>query len=188
MSELLLGCGHARDKRLALPGEPLEWTDLVTLDNNPKATVDVFCDLDTYEWSCRSITERGFQATDDFGFLRLSYFHEVHAYEVLEHLGHQGSAEEFFSTFANIHRILRPGGHLFATVPSRYSAWLWGDPSHRRVICAESLAFLSQEVIAMNRRKGTAMSDFSALWDRDFKLISMNDNHQTFRFCLQAIK
>jgi hypothetical protein len=106
----------------------------------------------------------------------------------LEHLGQQGDAVAFFSTFSNIHRILRSNGVLFATCPSRYSAWLWGDPSHRRVICAESLAFLSQEVIAKNRAQGSAMSDFSALWTRDFKVLSAQDNHTSFIFCLQAIK
>jgi len=59
----------------------------------------------------------GYQIREDF-------FDEVHAYEVLEHLGRQGDYRSFFATFANIYRVLVPGGLLLATVPSRYSGWL----------------------------------------------------------------
>lgn len=186
MSELLLGCGFSRAKLLALPGEPHEWRDLVTLDINPKCNPDIVCDLNEMQWIGATIKKASLFESD--WTFKESIFEEVHAYEVLEHLGSQGFVETFFSTFVNIHRILKSGGHLFATVPSRYSGFLWGDPSHRRVICAESLAFLSQDVIKKNREQGTAMSDFSSLWTRDFKLVSMQDNHQTFIFCLQAIK
>ena len=194
MSELLLGCGFSRKKLLGLPGVPLEWKDLVTLDNNEACKPDLRCDLDYFDvvgqWLIKHVfSEHGYKATTVNGhMLKDNYFDEVHAYEVLEHLGQQGDAAAFFACFSNIHRILRNNGVLFATVPSRYSAWLWGDPSHRRVICAESLAFLSQEVIAKNRAQGTAMSDFSALWTRDFKVLSAQDNHTSFIFCLQAIK
>ena len=194
MSELLLGCGFARKKLLALPGEPHEWKDLVTLDNNEACKPDLRCDLDYFDafgcWLIQHVfTKRAYECTRDTGHhIDDSQFDEVHAYEVLEHLGQQGDARSFFLCFENVWRVLKPGGHLFATVPSRYSAWLWGDPSHRRVICAESLAFLSQEVIAKNRAQGSAMSDFSALWTRDFKVLSAQDNHTSFIFCLQAIK
>lgn len=195
MTELLLGCGFSRAKLLALPGEPHEWKELVTLDCNPRCDPDLHFNLnDRGRWRghCRRPSLRRVMELDapDFegGTLKESYFDEVHAYEVLEHLGSQGDAEAFFDCFANIHRVLRAGGHLFATCPSRFSPWLWGDPSHRRVICAESLAFLSQEVIARNRKDGTAMSDFSNLWTRDFKVVSMSDNHERFIFCLRAIK
>lgn len=186
MTELLLGCGHSRQKLLGLPGAPLEWTDLVTLDRNPKCEPDIICDLNETQWVGASIKKSHF-FENNWRF-KSDIFDEVHAYEVLEHLGQQGDAPAFFATFSNIHRILRSNGVLFATVPSRYSAWLWGDPSHRRVICAESLAFLSQDVIAENRKRGSAMSDFSDLWTRDFKIVSAQDNRERFMFCLQAIK
>jgi hypothetical protein len=200
VSELLLGCGFARDKRLALPGAPLEWRDLVTCDINKACDPDILCDLDcplvhmAHDWTweiSQVVAPRAMlfcDREDEQIFFRENVFEEVHAYEVLEHLGQQGDAHAFFCSFYNLHRILKPGGHVFATCPSRYSPWLWGDPSHRRVICAESLAFLSQEVIAKNREQKTAMSDFSALWTRDFKVVSARDNQATFMFCLQAIK
>lgn len=194
MTELLLGCGHSRQKLLGLPGVPREWTDLVTLDINERCKPDLCCDLDAKDWFCAAITARGIKCSNEIHnlpstrVLKDNYFDEVHAYEVLEHLGRQGFVEEFFSTFINIHSILKSGGHFFGTVPSRYSAWAWGDPSHRRIICAESLAFLSQDVIAENRKRGSAMSDFSDLWTRDFKIVSAQDNRERFMFCLQAIK
>jgi SAM-dependent methyltransferase len=203
VSELLLGCGFSRKKLLGLPGQPLEWRDLVTLDINEKCDPDMVCNIDVcHQWNVARSNENAarflsFVLIDEphslappwtMTEIRDNSFEEVHAYEVLEHLGSQGDARSFFWSFENVWRILKPGGHLFATVPSRYSAWLWGDPSHRRMICAESLLFLSQEAIAKNRAMGTAMSDFSALWTRDFKVLSAQDNQQTFIFCLQAIK
>jgi predicted SAM-dependent methyltransferase len=134
----------------------------------------------------RSISQPTFRG-DGVRF-KSSIFDEVHAYEVLEHLGHQGDAAAFFGCFANIHRILIPGGFLFATVPSRHSPWAWGDPSHRRVIQQESLAFLSQNIIKQNRARGTQMSDFSDLWNLDFQIIASSDDHINHKFCLQAIK
>lgn len=195
MSELLIGCGFARQKLLGAPGTNLQWQDLVTLDHNYKCLPDIECDLNDKIWLCRARSEQGVKtlfSKPGHAFLskeiKESFFSEVHAYEVLEHLGSQGDAESFFATFRNIHRILVPGGFLFGTCPSRYSAWAWGDPSHRRIISQESLVFLSQEIIASNRKANTAMSDFSDIWDLDFKIIASSDNHQTHTFCLQAIK
>jgi hypothetical protein len=193
VTELLLGCGFSRVKHMALPGEPLEWKDCVTLDRNPRCKPDLLCDMDQKNpaaWYVADYTARGRKCLSGQYILRINddQFDEVHAYEVLEHLGAQGDETAFFNCFDNIHCMLRAGGHLFATCPSRYSPWLWGDPSHRRVISAESLAFLDQRVVASNRKNGTAMSDFSDLWTRDFRIISTQDNRQTFAFCLQAIK
>lgn len=189
MTELLLGCGHNRQKMMALPGEPLAWRDLITLDNNPYCEPDIYCDLDMTFWRPNAVTDKGVKPiVHPMGGFIQNFFDEVHAYEVLEHLGMQGDVASFFATFRNIHSILKPGGHLFATVPSRYSPWLWGDPSHRRVIYQESLNFLSQKIIKENRVAHTSMSDFSELWDRDFDIVASTDNHTTHAFCLRAIK
>lgn len=187
MSELLLGCGFARQKLLGAPGTNLQWQNLVTLDINAKCDPDIICDLNAPIWSGATIRKPELFETYEWKF-KQNIFQEVHAYEVLEHLGQQGDAESFFATFRNIHHVLVAGGFLFATCPSRYSAWAWGDPSHRRIISQESLVFLSQDIIASNRQANTAMSDFSDLWDLDFKIIASSDNHQTHTFCLQAIK
>lgn len=190
MTELLLGCGHSRKKQAGMPGTPLEWQNLVTLDNNSLCEPDIICDLNTTHWLCAALNPIGFEATeneDGLVQIRDDYFEEVHAYEVLEHLGQQGDIESFFSTFANIYRILVPDGLLFATCPSRFSPWLWGDPGHRRVIQQESLIFLDQGQYKFQLGK-TAMSDYRDEWKGDFKCLSSTDDHTFHRFVLQAIK
>lgn len=170
--ELLLGCGHARDKRLALPGQPLEWHELTTVDCYPGCDPHIQVDLDARSWD---------QLPSD-------YWDEVHAYEVLEHLGQQGDAFSFFCTFGEIWRILKPDGYLFATCPSRTSPWLWGDPSHRRVIQQESLVFLDRRQIHVNRQRHSPLSDLSRFWRGDFKVFASSDDGAHHTFCLQAIK
>src|SRR3546814_6014455 len=79
-------------------------------------------------------------------------FDEVHAYEVLEHLGSQGDFRSFFAHFGEIYRALKDGGILFATVPAWDSVWAWADPSHRRVIAPETLVFLDQTQYREDRK------------------------------------
>jgi SAM-dependent methyltransferase len=187
MSELLLGCGFSRQKLLGQNGHALEFKDLITLDYNLKCAPDLLCDLNRgfiYEF-----TDNGKRCLDENGSrIKSDFFDEVHAYEVLEHIGTQGDAVAFFDIFRLIHRILVPGGFLFATVPSRHSPWAWGDPSHRRVIQQESLVFLDQERVAQNRKRGTQMSDFSDIWNLNFKIVASSDDHVYHKFCLQAVK
>jgi hypothetical protein len=190
MSELLLGCGFSRAKLLGQAGHPLAFQDLITLDYNIKCAPDLLCDLDEPgEWTVpnEGETDQGRRCLSGVK-IRDNFFTEVHAYETLEHLGTQGDAADFFGCFANIHRVLIPGGFLFGTVPSRHSPWAWGDPSHRRVIQQESLVFLSQKRVAANRARGTQMSDFSQLWSLDFEIVASSDDHIYHKFCLQAVK
>ena len=201
--ELLLGCGHARDKRMMSPGRMVEgWSNLITLDKNSACNPSVVCDLEnpwrthfTFDWD---IPDSDAMVADDMvAFIgavdqyifRESIFDEVHAYEVLEHLGSQGDALAFFTHFSEIWRILKPDGFLCATVPSRYSPWLWGDPSHRRLINEESLSFLDQDNYRqLDGPRPTPMSDFRSIYRADFKVIERQDNHKQFFFILQAVK
>lgn len=201
--ELLLGCGHSRVKRMQAPGTPAVWQDLVTLDNNPDVKPDVVCDLDVQ--SCWYVdhgedwprTAEGpilpvylLPFKSSYSAFRGDYWDEVHAYEVLEHLGGQGDARVFFAHFSEIYRVLKPGGYLCATVPSRFSPWLWGDPSHRRAILPESLVFLdqSQYTKQLDGPVKTPMSDFRSIYQADFRPIFLNDDRNTFSFVLQAVK
>lgn len=195
--ELLIGCGHSRVKKMpSLDGNP-EWRNLITLDQNSSCDPDIIADLDVAGVWDISLQHRyrntalrelpWFTMADCFAN---DVFDEVHAYEVLEHLGSQGDAHAFFDTFSEIWRILRPGGCLYATVPSRYSEWLWGDPSHRRAILPCSLVFLDQSeyIKQLDGPRKTAMSDFRSIYTADFQTRRSIDNRETFQFVLEAVK
>src|SRR5262245_29516061 len=139
--ELLLGCGSDRRRRLVVDGRE-GWSRLVALDYNRDHRPDVVADLDKTPWPFAD-----------------EAFDEIHAYEVLEHLGQQGDARSFFAHFGEVYRMLKPGGYLAATCPSWQSSWAWGDPSHRRVITGGSLVFLDQTEYQRQVGK-TPMSDF----------------------------
>ena len=167
--ELLIGCGSNWDKRLTVDGTK-EWSNLSTLDNNKDHNPTHLMDLSVLPYR-----------------LADNIFDEIHAYEVLEHTGAQGDYKFFFGQFSEFWRILKPGGHLLATVPSRHSVWAWGDPSHTRIVQPEQLIFLSQEAYRENVGKN-AMSDFRYMYKADFEIIYASDNKETVEFIIKAIK
>ena len=171
MPDLLLGCGFNRDRRINIGGRT-EWNDLVTADCNKECGPDRV-------WDGTNPTKWG-QFEDE-------EFDEVHAYEVLEHLGPQGDFWLFFHQFSEIWRILKPGGHFAATVPSRDSPWAWGDPSHTRIILPETLTFLIQPEYTKQVGK-TSMSDFRDIYKADFDPVYIKNEAGTFCFVLKAIK
>jgi len=191
--ELLIGCGRDRKKRYsAEPFHPRGWRSLrdgipgpVTLDVNPAVDPDIVCDLNAAPpWN-------GFARGEAFGReLESDCWDEIHAYQVLEHLGQQGDAFAFFRQFSELYRILKPTGYLVAEVPSRFSPWLWGDPSHRRAIVPETLTFLDQAeyIRQCDGPHPSAMSDFRHIYKADFRLIQSADTRENFAFVLQAVK
>lgn len=169
MSELLLGCGSSRIKKLALPGRE-EWSGLVTLDFAALHKPDVVHD----------IAKLPLPFDDDT-------FEEIHAYEVLEHVGQQGDWRFFFDQWSDFWRILKPGGHFIGTSPHWQSAWAWGDPGHTRIVSAENFVFLSQPSYAQVGK--TPMTDYRFCYQADFDLIHSRLNEaQQFEFVLRAVK
>jgi SAM-dependent methyltransferase len=192
--ELLIGCGHRRDKRLKVPPRMEDsWASLTTLDWNPDMKPDVICDLNGRLHSLlpfRWVYQGDPNVIGDYPSFDDSTFDEIHAYEVLEHLGQQGDARAFFDHFAEIWRLLKPNGYLCATVPSRHSPWAWGDPSHTRLITRESLVFLDQSeyIRQLDGEMKSPMSDFRNIYAADFRLCAAEDDETTFAFVLQAVK
>ena len=166
--ELLIGCGNSRRKKIYR--DKAEWTELVTMDHDPACGADIIHDLEETPWPLADNT-----------------FDEVHAYEVLEHIGRQGDFKAFFAHFGEIYRILKPGGHLVATCPMWDDKWAWGDPSHTRIISRQSIIFLDQAEYARQVGK-TAMTDFRWLWKGDLEPIAAEEMNGSFRFALQAHK
>lgn len=169
MSELLIGCGRNWEKKIYLPDQR-DWKSLVTLDINSDHNPDVVWDLQVLPLP--------------FGD---NEFDEIHAYEVLEHVGSQGDYKTFFAQFTEFHRILRPGGKFFATVPTPTSPWAWGDPSHTRIFCKEWLTFLRQKSYEEQVGK-TSLSDFRYIYKADFEILMAQENGDTFFFILEAVK
>lgn len=165
MTELLLGCGRSREKKLVWGGRA-EWSGLVTIDIEPRHNPDIVHDINL-----------PLPFPDDS-------VDEIHAYEVLEHCGRQGDAKFFFEQFSDFWRVLKPNGVILASVPLPTSPWAWGDPSHTRVIPEESLIFLSQP----EYEQVSPMTDFRTIYKADFnKIFRMTSEHCLF-FGLQAVK
>lgn len=184
--ELLLGCGAKRDKRIQ---SDKPWKDLVTLDINPDHKPDYIFDLSKIgelAFPNRETVYRGANFIQGLPFEN-DKFYEIHAYEVLEHIGQQGDYKKFFAQFSDFWRILKPGGLICATVPSWNNMWAFGDPSHTRVINEGTLIFLSQQEYK-NQVGITAMSDFRYIYKADFDIRMSYHRDGTFYFILEAIK
>lgn len=170
MSELLIGCGNDRRKKVTFDAIPKEWCRLITLDNNPSCDPHVLHDLNNIPYP--------------FGD---DVFDEIHAYEVLEHCGTQGDWRFFFNQFSEFHRILKPGGYFIGTCPMWDSPWAWGDPGHTRIISLENLTFLSQE--EYEKQVGVnAMTDYREFYEADFELVTYENAEHNFGFVLKAKK
>lgn len=167
--ELLLGCGANKEKLMGMSGRS-EWSGLVTVDINPDVNPDVIHDLNDIPLPFE----------DDS-------FDEIHAYEVLEHCGRQGDAKFFFAQFDDFYRILRPGGYIFATVPSvHYPHIVWGDPGHARCFTAETLMYLDRN--NYQATEWTCMTDYRWMYRGDFELAQHHHVDDRFRFLLRTKK
>ena len=127
MKSLLAGCGNARIRRICPHGSPKWWDELVTLDTDPDCGADVLHNLEDMPYPFED-----------------EEFDEVHAYEVLEHLGTQGDEKFFFDQFNEFWRITKPGGYFCGSVPMWNGVWAWGDPGHKRIIQASQLFYLQE--------------------------------------------
>jgi len=169
MTELLIGCGNDRNKKIYWEGIQREWADLTTLDIDPSTGCDVVHDLNVLPLPFADAT-----------------FDEIHAYEVLEHCGRQGDWQFFFAQFAEFYRILKPNGYFIASVPMWDSQWAWGDPGHTRVITSGSLVFLNREEYQQIGQ--TAMTDYRPWLKCDFRALALSEHEEVFGFVLQARK
>jgi SAM-dependent methyltransferase len=167
--DLLVGCGRNRIRRMPWGGRN-EWQDLVTLDMNPDHKPDLLWDL----------TKRPLPFAEGI-------FDEIHAYDVLEHLGQQGDWRTFFEEWSEWYRILKPGGVLCGISPYWNNAWAWGDPGHTRVISNECFTYLNQP--QYDEQVGiTAMTDYRFVYKADFNLLDQHVSEPCFMYVLQAVK
>jgi len=168
-TELLIGCGNHRQKKVWADDIQVEWGTLVTLDIDPGVKPDVIHDLNLLPLPFSD-----------------SQFDEIHAYEVLEHVGRQGDWQFFFDQFYDFWRVLKPGGYFCGSVPMWDSPWAWGDPGHTRVLPKEAFIFLDQE--KYEQIGTTAMTDYRPWWKGNFVLQGVNENDHQLGFVLKAVK
>jgi len=166
-TELLIGCGNDHRKILSSVDNPelKEWQNLTTLDMDVHCNPDVLWDLNHLPLP--------FQAGS---------FNEIHAYEVLEHIGQQGDYRTFFAQFTEFHRLLKKDGLFFASVPCWDSPWAWGDPGHTRVITAGTLSFLEQASYGKERNP---MTDYRSVYKVDFEVLGGEEKDQRMYFVLR---
>lgn len=139
-----MGAGHKKPTRqmFAPSSETDDTTEWTTLDMNPRAKPDVVFDLDNLHLappvpvSNTGIPKNQLPFEDE-------RFHEIHAYEVLEHVGRQGDYRGFFREFNEYWRVLKPKGWLIGSCPTE-EHWRWDDPGHTRCISGKTLAFLTR--------------------------------------------
>lgn len=167
--DLLLGCGSNHAKQMSVRGRT-EWSGLVTLDFDDSHKPDV---------------------VHDIGKLPLPFadgtFDEIHAYEVLEHVGSPGDWRFFFDQWSDFWRILKPGGCVIGHSPDYRSPWAWGDPGHTRVITLESFTFLRQPNYSEQVGK-SAMTDYRFCYKADFDIDCADSNGEHVFFVLRAVK
>jgi Cyclopropane fatty acid synthase and related methyltransferases len=167
VSELLLGCGNSRDKRIKHGDIQAEWKALTTLDIDPACKPDVVWDMNVLPYPFAD-----------------GQFDEIHAYESLEHCGRQGDWQFFFAQFGELWRILKPGGLLCGTVPAWDSPWAWADPGHVRVLPKQSFYLLHRPLYDEEVGK-TTLSDYRAYLKGSFTPLAFNEGEDRLGFVLR---
>lgn len=171
--QLLLGSGkNAKNKRIQWPDSPSpKFEDLVTVDIDPECKPNIVKDLNEFPYC----------------FAEDNEFDEIHAYEVLEHLGRQGDYEFFFRQFNEFHRILKPGGFLCGTTPMWDSVWAWSDPGHTRILSKEMLTFLFEAHYEQVGRPDSAISDYRSLIKGFWEPVGFEEGDDQFGFILKTV-
>ncbi len=163
-----MGCGHKKRRTYILNKGPVKH---IRLDFNLGVKPDLVSNLESLPYPFKDNT-----------------FDEIHAEEVMEHLGKQGDWKFFFAQFDELARILKPNGIFLFTSPKLSSEWLWGDPGHTRYFGPECLVFLDRDQYAIQQKAGTAMTDYQFAFTSNWKAIGQIEHPHSNIIGLKNIK
>lgn len=165
MKVLMLGCGRSKARNIIVNDkEDFDGDDLTTIDMDPNSNPTIRMDLSKVACGERFDFDDG-------------TFDEIHAYDILEHIGVQGDWRGYFTEFGEYHRILKKEGQFFITVPIGADAI--ADPGHSRFFSRNHFFFLSQKFYERERKTKTMATDYRWFWNKDFEVIFMEqqENH-----------
>jgi SAM-dependent methyltransferase len=161
-------------RQIRVEDKPDEFGEgLITLDINPDLKPDVVWDLENLPLPFDE-----------------NMFNEIHAYQVLEHLGGPGDYKQFFGLFDEIYRISRPKCKVCISVPRADNVWAWGDPSHKRIMPPQQFQFLDQNFYKeeCDGVRKSQCSDFRYMYKSDFHIIWYKQDVMSELLVLEAIK
>lgn len=173
MRELVLGCGRKTTKTLYQKTIETENDDILKeyknpyrIDINPDVNPDLVYDLNGV----------------NLPFME-DEFDEIHAYEILEHLGTQGDWKFFLAQFDEFARVLKHDGFMMISFPKWNKKWAWGDPGHTRVLQPEMFQFLDRDHVA-EFAESTAISDYRPFFKSNWKIVHVTDVNE---FCVGIV-
>ena len=170
-SELILGAGLSREKRM-------RWGDSQNIEFEGPITLDIQqpCDI------IHDLNDPALPFNDN-------EFDEIHAYEVLEHVGTQGDLKFFFNQFHEFWRVLKADGFMCITVPMWDSPWSYGDPGHTRVLPKEVFAFLHPDHYKQCTDPKSSAADYRELLrGMCFEVAGLEESEHQMAIILQAKK
>lgn len=157
MKELVLGAGNLKTKVLFFANKGREYENPVFVDIDPGCNPTVIHDLNKIPYPFAD-----------------GEFDEIHAYEILEHLGTQGDWRFFFDQFGELHRILKDGGYIFISVPDGRGPTAWVDPGHTRAFPSSIFGFLDQSMYEEQVGK-TCIADYRHYWKKNLKYMQYEE-------------
>lgn len=167
MNILLLGSGKNPIRNIRYNEQEENFSDndsIISIDMDPSSSPDFLMDLN------KVLPNKKLPFEDNS-------FDEIHAYNILEHLGVQGDWKGYFKEFTEYHRILKNNGQFFILVPVGQDAL--ADPGHSRFFHKNHFGFLNQKFYDTNIEKSTCATDYRWFWKKNFEIDYMEivDSH-----------
>lgn len=167
MDILLIGSGHNPIKRISDEDGDIYFSDednITSIDMNPSCNPTHCLDLN-------DVFPNGKLPLGD------ESFDQIHAYNVLEHIGIQGDWKGYFDEFSEYHRILRNNGLFYIIVPIGRD--LFADPGHKRFFDRNHFSFLCQGFYKKSMDLQSEATDYRWYWKKNFDIVFIDEieNH-----------